>query len=566
MPQDAFTLNFLATELNAALKGGKVNRIIQPAAEEVVLTVYTGKCTKKLYISVNPACPRIGIIEEDKESPLTAPNFCMLLRKHLLSATLDGVSLVGFDRIIRIDFTASSEFFDAGRKTLFVELMGRYSNVILTENGKVLGHNRGVNFFDNGVRPLIVGRDYSFPPSGDKKIPSDESLIDYFNAFDENSGETLAAHLFNGVQGLASDTAEEIAKRYRENNPVFSPRSFFEFLNAFIYDATASPCVIFRDGAVKDVCAFRYSVISGEAKVFPSLIEAEEFFFKEKERVKSFKEGRDRVVAITSAALKKAKKRLAVIQARLSDAEDGEKDRIKGELILSNIYKIKQGDGDCTVFNYYDNTETVIPLDKTLSPAKNAEKYYKKYNKSKRTLVAQIPQKEAAEAEIAYLSAVLDEIALAENASEVTLIAEELNAAGYITKQKHDEKRRKERVKFRNYLCDGFKIIVGRNNVENDELTFSAKGGDLWLHAKDYHSSHAIIETENREPPQKVLLTAAEICAYYSKGRDGGKVEIVYTKKKYVKKPPKSRLGFCTYSEFKSLVVKPCAHTELLKQ
>lgn len=565
MPQDAFTLRYLCEELDAEFKGGKVNRIIQPAPEEVVFTVYTGAKTQRLYISVNPACPRIGIDNADRESPLTAPNFCMLLRKHLLSATVDGVSLVGFDRIVRIDFSASSEFFDAGKRTLFVELMGRYSNIILTENGKVSGGNRGVNFFDNGVRPLIVGRDYALPPSGDKKEPSDKSLIEYFARY-QSGEEKLSDYLVKGVRGISSDTAAEAVSEYCKTRPQFNAAEFYAFINDFAYRRKKQPCVIYNGGEVKDVCAFPYSVIAGEPKFFASLAEAEDVFFREKETAKRFREKKERVVAVVSSAIKKVKKRLSAINARLSDAENGEKERVNGELVLANIYKIKQGDKSVAVTDYYDGTEKTISLDPALTPAQNAERYYKRYNKAKRTLVAQLPQKEFAEAELAYLNGVNDEIALAENASDAVLIAEELKAAGYIAKEKLQQKRRKEPAKYRVYVIDGFTVKVGRNNVENDELTFSAKGGDLWLHAKDYHSSHVIIETEGKDVPEKTIITAAEICAYYGKGREGGKSDVVYTKKKFVKKPPKSKLGFCTYTDFKTVTVKPDAHEELLKQ
>lgn len=565
MPQDAFTLRYLCEELDAEFKGGKVNRIIQPAPEEVVFTVYTGAKTQRLYISVNPACPRIGIDNADRESPLTAPNFCMLLRKHLLSATVDGVSLVGFDRIVRIDFSASSEFFDAGKRTLFIELMGRYSNIILTENGKVSGGNRGVNFFDNGVRPLIVGRDYALPPSGDKKEPSDKSLIEYFARY-QSGGEKLSDYLVKGVRGISSDTAAEAVSEYCKTRPQFNAAEFYAFINDFAYRRKKQPCVIYNGGEVKDVCAFPYSVIAGEPKFFASLAEAEDVFFREKETAKRFREKKERVVAVVSSAIKKVKKRLSAINARLSDAENGEKERVNGELVLANIYKIKQGDKSVAVTDYYDGTEKTISLDPALTPAQNAERYYKRYNKAKRTLVAQLPQKEFAEAELAYLNGVNDEIALAENASDAVLIAEELKAAGYIAKEKLPQKRRKEPAKYRVYAIDGFTVKVGRNNVENDELTFSAKGGDLWLHAKDYHSSHVIIETEGKDVPEKTIITAAEICAYYGKGREGGKSDVVYTKKKFVKKPPKSKPGFCTYTDFKTVTVKPDAHEELLKQ
>ena len=204
MPQDAFTLRYLCQELNDVFKGGKVNKIIEPSGDELILTVYTGKKTEKFLLNVNPAAPRIGIINQDRESPLTAPNFCMLMRKHLLSATLLGIELIGFDRIVKIDFMASGEFFDAVKKTVYVELMGRYSNIILTENGKILGGNRGINMFDNGVRPLIVGKPYVFPPVNDKKLPNDNELK---LIFDNCEKENIAETIIKNVQGVAQSIA-----------------------------------------------------------------------------------------------------------------------------------------------------------------------------------------------------------------------------------------------------------------------------------------------------------------------------------------------------------------------
>ena len=215
MPQDAFTLRYLCAELNSTFSGGKVNRIIQPNADELVLTVYTGKRTEKLLLDVNPAAPRIGVITDDKESPLTAPNFCMLMRKHLLSATVLGMELIGFDRIVKIEFLTSGEFFDAVKKTLYVELMGRYSNIILTENGKILGGNRGINMFDNGVRPLIVGQPYVFPPVGDKKLPLDQTLI---AVFDKAEKTELVDLIIKNVQGVAQNTAKEIVSEFLSKN------------------------------------------------------------------------------------------------------------------------------------------------------------------------------------------------------------------------------------------------------------------------------------------------------------------------------------------------------------
>lgn len=563
MPQDAFTLRYLCEELNSIFVGGKVNRIVEPNGDEVILTIYTTeKMTEKLLLSVNPASPRMGVTTIERDSPLTAPNFCMLLRKHLLSSTVEKIELVGFDRIVKIDFISSAEFFDAVKKTLYVELMGRYSNIILTENGKILGGNRGINMFDNGVRPLIVGRPYVYPPVGDKKVPSDRDLIEIF----DNSDLPVFEKIIKFVQGVALSTAKEIEKEFNEKfNNAFSGENLFIYLNEFLYNKQKNPCVILENGTVKDVCVFPYKLVQGEIKLFEKLSLAEEFYFDKKDKQKRFNAKKERFQNLTSTAIKKVKKRLTAITAKEKDASTAEDNRIKGELILSNIYRIKQGETECELLNYYDGNMVKITLDSRLSVSKNAENYYKKYNKQKRTLEALKPQKEQTEKELNYFLSVLDEIALAEDMDELLVIGEELENAGLVIKQPVTNKKNKKQTFCHEYDVFGFKVRAGRNNTENDKLTFTSKPDDVWVHAKDYHSSHVVIESLGRSVPEKVLVIASEICAYFSKGRETGKTEIVYTQKKNVKKPSKSKPGFCVYDNFKSIVVNGKKHTEFLK-
>jgi len=560
MPQDAFTLKYLANELNTLLSHAKINKVVQPDNDSVVLTVYTGKKTEKLLLSVNPSCPRISIINYEVDAPLTAPNFCMLLRKHLLGAEITSVSIVGFDRIIKIECVFQTEFFGSDTKTLYIELMGRYSNIILTEKGKVLGGNRGVNFFDNGVRPLIVGRDYVLPPLGEKLLPFDERVKSLFL----NNSENLERVILDNISGFALDTAKEIVSRYYENNKEYNGENFYNHFVAFVNNEKSSPCIIKLNNEVKDVCAFPYMVIEGTIEKFDTLYKAEEVFFTEKLYKKEFKEKRDRLLSIVNSAIKKAKKKLSAILSREKDALDCEKDKLFGELILANIYKLKGGEKSVTLLNYYDNKEVVVPLDEKLSPSKNSETYYKRYNKKKRTLAMLIPQKEMAESEIEYLESVIDELSLVEDIGDIAFVKLELENYGLIEVNKNAKRKKEESVGYRLYGIDGLNFKVGKNNAENDKLTFTAKPESIWFHAKNYHSSHAILETcEN--VPDSTIRKCAEICGYYSGARDGGKVEIVYTKRKNVKKPPKSKLGFCTYNTYNSIVVVPNKHNELIK-
>lgn len=562
MPQDAFTLRYLCEELNGIFKDGRINRISQPTTDVIIFTVYTESGVKKLLLDVDPACPRIGVTETEPAPTIPSPNFCMLLKKHIQSAKIKGISLVGFDRIVKIDLIPSAEFFDSPEKTLYVELMGRYSNVILTENGKVLGGNRGINFLDNNVRPLIAGLSYKLPPVGDKKEPKDVGLKEIFNAAESITAENLCEK----VQGLAPSTAREIADGFAGINGENTGEKFYAHLNDYIYNTAPRPCVVYSEGAVKDVCVYPYKSIVGEIREYSTLCAAEEAYFTEKAARKDFKNLKDKLNGVVSAGIKKAKKRLIAVTARVKDAENAEENRLKGELILSNIYKLKGGEKQAEFDNYYDGGKITVVLDERLSPAKNAENYYKKYNKQKRALVSLAPQKESAEEELNYLESVDSEISICESLSDLKAVEEELRLSGFIKKpQLKKGKKAEETLKPRVYDVYGFTVKVGRNNAENDKITFTAKPTDLWLHSKNYHSSHVIIETNGKKAPDRVITAAAEICAYYSKGRNSGKTEIVYCERKFVKKPKKSPPGFCSYTDFKSITVEPDPHADMLK-
>lgn len=571
MPQDAFTLNYLAKELNNLLVGGKINKIIAPSSDEIVLTVYNKK-TYRLLLNVNPSSPRIGIINEERQSPLTAPNFCMLLRKHLLSAEINSISLVGFDRIIKIVLTSSSEFFDAKEKVLYIELMGRYSNIILTENDIVLGGNRGVNMFDDGVRPLIVGLQYVFPPVNNKLLPYDEILIEILSNFD---GENLAEFITKNVQGLALSTTQKCIEEFEKNNAKLSKddvkqnaEKFFVFFNEFLFNSKAQPVVEIKNNKAIDVAVFPYKN-DAEYKQFETIYEAEDYYHTFKQFEKNFKEKKDRALNVVSTCLKKAKKRLNAVESRISDASSMEKNKLYGELLIANLYRLKDGESKADVENYYEEyTPISIPLDDRISVRQNAENYFKKYNKQKRSLISLAPQKEQAEQEVSYFERLYEFITLSEDITDIEPILSELEENGYIKKQNNFAKKKVEIKPYRLYVVDNYKIKVGRNNIENDKLTFSSKPDNIWIHAKDYHSSHIIIEKGEKGEksiPKNVLLTACEICAYYSKGRDAGKVDIVVAERKYVKKPPKTKAGFFTYSNFVSYTVKPAKHVEYLQ-
>ena len=564
MPQDAFTLKYLASELSEVLVGGKVNRIVAENSDRIIFTIFTGKDTKNLLISVNPASPRMGLTTNQINAPLTASNFCMLLRKHLLSSTIKEISLVGFDRIIKIDFLLGGEFSDGEIRTLFIELMGRYSNVILTENGNVLGCNRGINMFDNGVRPLICKKPYVFPPDNGKMLPFSDQMYEKFGAF---IGDDLVGFITENVQGIASLTAKEIVSQFTEKYGEYEKgksRIFVDFFRNFI-NTPKAPVVYFDGEKICDVSAFNYSVMKEYKRLeFSWLYQAEDYYYNEKEKLKEFSLLRERLTSIICANVKKLKKKISLINAKISEAEKLEQNKLYGELLTANLYKYKQNEKTVEVDNYYDGSKVKIVLDEKISVAKNAENFYKKYNKQKRTLIALAPQKEQLLSELNYYENLSDLVAIADDVSFLISVKEEMVFEGLI-KVQNQKKNKEKALGCLAYNYNGFNIKVGRSNVENDRLIALANGCDTWLHLKDYHSSHVIIESEGREIPEDVLITACEICAYYSRARESDKVEVVYTLKKHVKKPRGAKPGFVHYTNFKSLLVNPKKHETIKK-
>ncbi len=566
MPADAYTLRYLCEELNNRFSGGKVNKITVSKNDELTLTVYNGKGTEKLFISVNPGSPRIGVINQAKEGLLTATNFCMQLRKHLQSATIEKLSLEGFDRIIRIDFIKSGEFSDGDKVSLYVELMGRYSNIILTENGMVLGGNRGINMFDDGVRPLMVSKPYEFPPINGKLPPFDRQLIAKFS---EQEDGKISAFASNFIQGFSTLTARELEYKFTQNYGEYSvdkAQDLYDFLQRFLY-LEKKPCV-FEDGDKTEFFVYPYesaNIDEKHLKFFDNLYQAEEYFYAQKDSVRDIKAKRERLTSVLNSGVKKVKKRLTAINAKIRDALGLEDNKIKGELITSNIYKLKGGERQIEVYNYYDDSNMIIVLDERLSPSKNAENYYKKYNKQKRTLVNIKPQKEQAENELNYLVEMFEMVSLAVDIDELSAIETELVEQGIIKAQKACVKKQKSKG-YVEYCIKGFTVKAGRSNVENEQVTFASQPNDLWLHAKDYQSSHIVIVRDGKDIPDEVIKICAEICAYRSKARNAGKTEVVYTERKNVKKIRTGKVGKVTYSEFSSIMVEPLSYKELIKE
>ena len=543
MPQDAFTLRFVAKELDGALRGGHINKIVQPSRDEVFLIIYTGKRNVKLVLNTNAQDCGAYFEEGEEESPLVAPNFCMLLRKRVQGAEIKKVELLGFERILRFTLYSYSDFSETERM-LYLEVMGKYSNLILTENEVILGALKTTTLDENVRRAIFPGVKYVLPAPQEKVDPLDEAALR--EILSKADGD-LGHFLFTRVAGLAPSTAEAIAKSYAGGD-------LFGHVRDYIFSDMVCPCVVEREG--KPIDFYAREVEGG--KPFPTLLEAQCYFYTRRHALKHMEEGRRKLLSAVQAALKKQEKRLAQTLEKKKECEGCELLRIRGELLTANLFALSRGMKGCELANFYDEDGGTlkIALDPLLTPSQNAQSYFKRYRKQKRALEMLAPQEAETRSELEYLRSLKAAVLSAETEEDLLSCTEELETAGLWKAREEKRKKSKPSIPFRSFECEGFQIFTGRNNLQNDALLRAASPGDVWLHAQRYHSCHVVIRTNGRSPSDMVLAFAANVCAKYSDA-NGDKIPVDYCLVKYVKKPPKARAGFVVYSNFSTLLGDP---------
>lgn len=567
MPQDAITLAKTSKLLNELLKGAKVNKVTQPTADEVILNLYCKNGSFKLNICANAVGARVGLTSLEKKNPSTPSGFCMLLRKHLLSATLVSVTSLDLERIVCLTFDGKNDFLEPVQKQLYCEVMGKYSNIIFCENQIILGTLKSSALELGKERALLSGAKYALPKSqGKTNIYDKEASLAVLNQF--SSGD-LSNYIFSSFQGVSLPTAKEIVYRFFGEEifimPIVKTAEFYDFILDFINNSNNNSNVVISQDKLVDFYFCDYKTVTGNKVFFKNLLEAEQYYFDNKQTQREFNELKNKLTSVVNSKLKKEIKKLQIISEKELACSNAEDDRRRGELITANIYKIKKGDKFVIVDDYYnENAPLKIALDEQLSANANAQKYFKKYQKLKNTLKAIIPQKEQCENECTYYKSVLSELNIAQTIKDLYEIEEELKQSGLI---KNDSpikgSKKEEKISYRVFDYNGYKILAGKNNIQNDKLTFSAKPSDIWLHTKEYHSAHVIIQSSSLHVPNEILQIAAEICAYYSEAKNGDKVPVDYTQRKYVKKPPKSKYGAVIYTDFKTVFVTPNSHSNL---
>ncbi len=575
MPFDGSVVNSIVHELNNKLVNGKIDKIYQPEKDELIISVRSYKDTCKLLLSASSTYPRVHLTEENKSNPSVPPSFCMLLRKHLMGGRIVKVSQPDFERIIEIDIDSFDELGYSTHKTLIAEIMGRHSNIIFIDKptSKVIDSIKRVSFEISSVREILPGREYEYPPSGEKSDPLTALKEAFLGGIERLPGSTKAEkYIMNSYNGVSPVVARDICQnagmdpdtdlKQCSNGLLEKLYASFDSFRKTILASDFAPYIVYRDGKAADFSCIPLDIYrNSEKQEFVSMSEAVERFYHDKDSKDRIKQKSGDIHKIITNRLDRCFKKLEVLGDELRDAADSEKYKIYGDLLMSNIYFLQKGEEIAKLQNYYSpEAEYVeIPLDSRLSPSANAQRYYKQYNKSKNALIKINHQMEENRLEIMYLEAQLDNLDKCTEELELEEIRNELAEQGYIRSRRASGNKKAKASKPMRFISSaGFEIYVGKNNVQNDYLTLKfAVNQDMWFHTKDIPGSHVIIKTEGKELDDATILEAANLAAFYSKGRMSSKVPVDYTRRKNVKKPNGAKPGMVIYENNSTVYVTP---------
>ena len=575
MPFDGSVVNSIVHELNNKLVNGKIDKIYQPEKDELIISVRSYKDSSKLLLSASSTYPRVHLTEENKSNPAVPPSFCMLLRKHLLGGRIVSVRQPDFERIIEIDVDSFDELGYSTHKTLVAEIMGRHSNIIFIDKptSKVIDSIKRVSFEISSVREILPGSEYEYPPSGEKSSPLLATKESFLNGIDRLAGSIKAEkYIMNSFNGISPVVARDICQKAGMDSDLDLKQCGEELLNklysAFLeFQETVlktdyNPYIVYRDGKAADFSCLSLDIYKDcDKQEYESMSEAVERFYHEKDLKDRIKQKSGDIHKIITNRLDRCFKKLEILGGELQEAADSEKYKIYGDLIMSNIYYLQKGEERARLQNYYspEGEFIEIPMDTRLSPSANAQKYYKQYNKSKNALIKINVQIEENRNEIMYLETQLDNLDKCTEELELEEIRTELAEQGYIKSRKAaNNKKAKASKPMRFISTNGFEIYVGKNNAQNDYLTLKfAVNQDLWFHTKDIPGSHVIIKTEGKEVDEETLLEAANLAAFYSKGRMSSKVPVDYTRRKNVKKPNGAKPGMVIYENNLTIYITP---------
>lgn len=575
MAFDGVTIANVVSELKKELIGGRLYKIAQPETDELILTVKQPNGQKRLLISAEASLPLIYLTESNKTSPMTAPNFCMLLRKHLANGRITDISQPGLERIVHIDIEHLDEMGDLRRKTLVVEIMGKHSNIIFcNDDGTIIDSIKHVSAAVSSLREVLPGKPYFVAQTQDKRDALDTDCNDFREALAAKPQAAFKA-IYGSFTGISPVLAQELCHEAGVDGDLptaaLTESDYENLYRAFDAMKTAirkerfSPNIAYTNGSPVEFCALpltmygygrRDAELSAGDYVVPydSMSALLEHYYAEKNVLTRIRQKSADLRRVVQTALERNVKKYDLQLRQMKDTGKRETYRVYGELLNTYGYSAQPGDKVLETLNYYTNETVKIPLDPTLTAKENAQKYFEKYGKMKRTYEALSELTKEVKEEIEHLESISNALDIALYEEDLAQIKEELIESGYIRRKggnrREGSKKQKITSKPFHYISsDGFHMYVGKNNFQNDELTFKfATGNDWWFHAKQMPGSHVIVKTENAEElPDRTFEEAARLAAYYSKGRGQEKVEIDYIQKKHVKKPNGAKPGFVVY-------------------
>lgn len=562
MAFDGVTIANVVSEMKKELIGGRLYKIAQPEADELLFTIKQPTGQKRLFISAGASLPLLYLTETNKPSPMTAPNFCMLLRKHLQNGRITNIFQPGLERIVHIEIEHLDEMGDLRHKTLVVEIMGKHSNIIFCNDDNVIIDSiKRVSAAVSSVREVLPGKPYFIAQTQDKL----DALTVEYTAFQKVLSEKpqpVFKALYGSFTGISPILAQELC--YEAGIDADLPTAAlqeaayqslyqaFTRLTKLIREEQFSPNIVYTNKKPVEFAAIPLTMYCGEADssvTYSSMSALLESYYAEKNALTRIRQKSADLRRIVQTALERDIKKYDLQLRQMKDTEKRETYRIYGELLNTYGYGAAPGAKSLEALNYYTNEMITIPLDPTLTATENAKKYFDKYNKLKRTYEALSQLTEEVKAEIEHLESVSTSLDIALKEEDLAEIKEELTESGYIRRKGNSKKQKITSKPFHYISSDGFHIYVGKNNYQNDELTFRfATGNDWWFHAKKVPGSHVIVKTGNAEElPDRTFEEAARLAAYYSKGRNQEKVEIDYIQKKHVKKPSGAKPGFVVY-------------------
>ncbi len=573
MAFDGIVVSALTSELSERLKEGRILKIAQPEDDELIITVKTLKGQERLDICVSASLPFMYLTDRNKTAPMTAPGFCMLLRKHLTNGRIKDIVQPGLERIVRISIEHFDELGDLRTLTLVTELMGKHSNIILLDGEEtVIDSIRHIPASVSSVREVLPGRSYFVPNTEDKKDFLSENEEGFKARLISGSHEVMK-ELYTSYTGFSPLIASELCLRVGidpSDNAEILDRERIERLWAelcklrqFLEAGSFHPMIYYKD---KDPAEFYVTDLisypAAASREFSTVSEMLITYYSEKARVSRIRAHSADLRKIVSLAVGRNARKHDIQLKQLKSTEKRDKYRIYGELINTYGYGVKEGEKSFTAVNYYDNKEITIPLDPDISVQENAVRYFDRYNKLKRTREAVTKQLEDTVREQEHLESIQNALDIAADEADLKEIKQELMESGYI--KKHSGKKGDSRLKSAplHYISsDGYDLYVGKNNYQNDQLTFKfAAGNDWWFHSKKFPGSHVILHPGDKDKdsiPDRAFNEAGALAAYYSRGRDQSKVEIDYVQKKEVKKPAGAKPGFVVYYTNYSMAIAP---------